>query len=110
MITIVGNGSTIRRASTALKFRILAINPLGNLQLQQATLTGGFSLGTGGSVYNADGTVKLTQSTCNKVHRPSAYTVVNREHVDNPPYRPQTRYLYGDHDSWRWMPGVKACA
>jgi hypothetical protein len=41
VITIAGNGSTIRRTGTAPSFRIFAVGRTGNLRLQQTTVSGG---------------------------------------------------------------------
>ena len=42
-ITIAGNGSTIRRAGTAPRFRIFAVGRNGNLRLQETTVRGAAS-------------------------------------------------------------------
>jgi hypothetical protein len=65
-ITIVGNNSTIRRAGTAPRFRILAVARIGNLRLQQTTVSGGVASrgsGGGGGVLVIGGTLTLTNST-----------------------------------------------
>jgi len=41
VITIVGNGSTIRRGGGAPQFRIFAVAGIGNLELQRTTVSGG---------------------------------------------------------------------
>jgi hypothetical protein len=67
VITVDGNGSTIRRASAAPKFRILAVGHTGNLTLRQTTVSGGVAAGSvtgsrGGGLLNY-GTLILTNST-----------------------------------------------
>ena len=66
-ITIEGQGSTIRRDSTAPDFRILAVGNTGSLTLQETTISGGvagsFPGRYGGGVYNSGGTVTVTNST-----------------------------------------------
>ncbi len=66
-ITIDGNDSTIERDSGAPDFRLIAVGALGNLTLQETTVTGGvvpFSYGAGGGgVFNDSGTVTITNST-----------------------------------------------
>ncbi|MGH8571293.1 MAG: choice-of-anchor Q domain-containing protein, partial [Gammaproteobacteria bacterium] len=55
---IQGNGSTIRRASSAPQFRIVAVESTGDLTLQDTTLSGGAAAGDGarpgGGVFNDD--------------------------------------------------------
>jgi hypothetical protein len=45
-ITIAGNASTIRRASTAPKFGLLFIEKVGSLTLQKTTISGGSGFGS----------------------------------------------------------------
>jgi hypothetical protein len=56
-ITIEGNDSTIQRDSEAPDFRILAVNPTGNLTLQETTLSGGIRGPStlGGGIINTAG-------------------------------------------------------
>ncbi|MGH8567142.1 MAG: choice-of-anchor Q domain-containing protein, partial [Gammaproteobacteria bacterium] len=65
-IVIQGNGSTIRRASGAPQFRIVAVDPTGDLTLQDTTLSGGAAAGDGprpgGGVFN-EGALTLINST-----------------------------------------------
>jgi hypothetical protein len=60
-ITIIGNHSTIRRASTAPDFRILQIGHTGELKLREMRVTGGRS-NTGGGIRN-DGVLQMFDST-----------------------------------------------
>ena len=68
IITIVGQGSTIKRAGAAPDFRLLAVGSTGNLTLQNLTLQGGkATTGSGnsthgGGVFN-NGTLTLSNST-----------------------------------------------
>jgi hypothetical protein len=60
-ITILGNGSTVRRdGATAL--RLLAVGSLGDLTVEQLTLRNGQTSENGGAVINA-GTLTLSQCT-----------------------------------------------
>ena len=68
-ITIDGNGSTITRSSVSA-FRIFAIGSGGNLTLQETTVSGGVTDGSGGGAYDGfgggvynRGTLTLTDST-----------------------------------------------
>jgi hypothetical protein len=62
-ITIDGNGSIIRRASTAPNFRIFAVSPLSAFRLQEATVSRGIAANrSGGALYNGDGTVTISES------------------------------------------------
>jgi hypothetical protein len=65
-ITVDAGNSTITRASSAPRFRILAVGPTGNLRLLSTTVSGGLagdlSSGHGGGIYNG-GTLTLTSST-----------------------------------------------
>ena len=65
-IVIDGNGSTIARDPQAPPFRILVVDSVGDLVLQEATVTGGISSsmsgGSGGGIFNR-GTTTLTNST-----------------------------------------------
>ena len=67
-ITIEGNGSTILRDEDAPAFRIMTVNFVGELTLQETTVSGGvasgdaFSAADGGGVFNY-GTLTLTRST-----------------------------------------------
>jgi hypothetical protein len=64
IITIEGNGSTIRRDPSAAQFRILAVRFNGNLTLQETTVSGGVVAGSnnGGGVYNR-GTLSMVDCT-----------------------------------------------
>jgi hypothetical protein len=63
-ITIVGRGSTIRRAPGALgEFRLIGVNAAGKLTLQGTTLSGALFGGSGGGIANVGGTVAITNST-----------------------------------------------
>jgi hypothetical protein len=67
-VTIAGQGSTIARASSAPEFRILAVNSMGDLTLNETTVSGGrvfgdFPINRGSGVLNDGGTVALTHST-----------------------------------------------
>ena len=67
-ITIAGNGSTILRDEGAPAFRIMTVNFVGELTLQDTTVSGGMASGDavaaadGGGVFNY-GTLTLTDST-----------------------------------------------
>ena len=67
-ITIAGNGSTIQRDEDAPAFRIITVNFVGELTLQETTIRGGvasgdaFAAADGGGVFNY-GTLTLTDST-----------------------------------------------
>jgi len=65
-IVIQGNGSTIRRASSAPQFRIVAVDRNGDLTLRDTTLSGGAAAGDGarpgGGVFN-EGALTLINST-----------------------------------------------
>ncbi|MBA2591812.1 MAG: right-handed parallel beta-helix repeat-containing protein [Pseudomonadota bacterium] len=65
-IVIQGNGGTIRRASSAPQFRIVAVDPNGDLSLRDITLSGGAAAGDGdrpgGGVFN-EGALTLINST-----------------------------------------------
>jgi hypothetical protein len=61
-ITIEGNGSTIRRASSAPRFRILAVGTNGDLTLLDTTVRGGRVDDSGGGVL-ARGSLTLRNST-----------------------------------------------
>ena len=60
-ITIQGNGTMIARQGNAPEFRIITIASLGNLKLQQMTLTGGLA-SSGGGIRN-DGTLTIENTT-----------------------------------------------
>src|SRR5215212_6197733 len=68
-ITIVGNGSTIRRERKAQKFRIFAVADTGSLTLQNTTVSGGAAVdrvnsygNSGGAIYSYRGSVNLINS------------------------------------------------
>lgn len=66
-ITIVGNGATITRDSAAAPFRLLFVDTMGNLTLEDVTLSNGLaSLGEpgddGGAIYSL-GSLTLVDST-----------------------------------------------
>lgn len=67
-ITIEGNGATIARSGAAGTpvFRIMAVDPVGNLTLRNTTITGGgnrynYDFGSGGGLLN-EGTLTVEQS------------------------------------------------
>jgi hypothetical protein len=70
-ITIIGNGSTIKREPTAPEFRIFAVAATGRLTLQNTTVSGGVAVGRmgsysysqGGAIYSIGGSVTLINST-----------------------------------------------
>ena len=62
VITVEGNGSTIKRNSGAPKFVIFSVREPGALTLKETTLSGGDSI-DGGAIYNYFGTVTLTNTT-----------------------------------------------
>lgn len=63
-VIIAGNGSTIRRASGAPRFCILAVSNAGRLTLQNTTVSGGVARPfAGGGLYNNGGAITLTRST-----------------------------------------------
>jgi hypothetical protein len=63
IITINGNGSTIRRDPAAPQFRILNVDTTGSLTLREATVSGGLvSVPSGGGIRN-DGTLVIVNST-----------------------------------------------
>jgi len=68
-ITIAGNGSAIRRQTTAQKFRIFAVADTGSLTLQNTIVSGGSAVdrinsdgNSGGAVYSYKGSVNLVNS------------------------------------------------
>jgi hypothetical protein len=64
VITIAGQGSTIARESSAPEFRLVALDSVGDLTLQETTVSGGRSSSVnGGGVANYGGTLTLTNST-----------------------------------------------
>lgn len=64
VITIQGNGATIKRASNAPNFRIIAVDPTGSLTLRQTRVSGGkLPDGNGGGLYNGGGTLSLIGCT-----------------------------------------------
>ena len=65
VITIVGNGSTIRRSGGAPQFRIFAVAGVGNLELQRTTVSGGVATTSegGGGAYIRRGVLTLANST-----------------------------------------------
>ena len=68
VITIAGNGSTIRRDPSAPDFRILAVSSIGSLTLQRTTVSGGRALapfGGGGGVFS-QGALTLNNSTISR--------------------------------------------
>jgi len=60
-VTIDGNGSTIKRNSTAPQFRILAVNFPGNLTVKESTVSGGNTADSGGGILG--GALTLMNST-----------------------------------------------
>lgn len=67
-VTIQGNGSTIKRDIGAPEFRLISVNPDGNLTLQQVTITGGVVsgedfVGRGGGIAVDRGVLSLIDST-----------------------------------------------
>jgi hypothetical protein len=66
VVTIAGQGGTIRREPSAPAFRLLAVNDSGDLTLQDVTVTGGAIVGgyhDSGAVLNRNGTVTIQGST-----------------------------------------------
>jgi hypothetical protein len=73
VITIAGQGSTIRRESNAPEFRLVAVDSSGDLTLQETTVSGGvspnrrengnYTSSKGGGVANYGGTLTVTNST-----------------------------------------------
>jgi hypothetical protein len=66
VITIAGNGSTIRRAATAPSFRIFAVGDPGDLMLQRTRVSGGRISGSqanGGGIYIYFGSGSLNNRT-----------------------------------------------
>jgi len=62
-ITVEGNGSTIERSAGASQFRLIAVTPIGALELQDLTLQNGDAAGfLGGALYSR-GTARLTRTT-----------------------------------------------
>lgn len=68
VITIMGNGATVRRNPRGPDFRILTVTALGNLTLNDTTVSGGrarkvgaFDTGRGGGILSA-GVLKLNNS------------------------------------------------
>ena len=61
-ITIEGNGTVIARQGNAPAFGLVAVYNSGDLTLQNVTLSGGSSSGSGGGVYNS-GTLSIKNST-----------------------------------------------
>jgi len=61
LITINGNGATIRRNPTAVEFRILRVMPQGNLTLNDVIISGGYGP-SGAGIYN-EGTLRINRST-----------------------------------------------
>ncbi len=87
-ITIIGNGSTILRASRAPAFRILAVGQTGRLMLRTTTVSGGrasdrvtsYGAGSkGGAIYSNQGTVTLIRSniTGNRAARSGGGVYIN---------------------------------
>jgi hypothetical protein len=66
-VIIEGNGATIQRdASAEERFRIFAVESTGTLALNDLTISGGFSDGSGGGIFNNRfGRLNLTDSTVN---------------------------------------------
>jgi hypothetical protein len=62
VITIAGNGSTIKRDPGAPDFRFFAVSSSGNLTLQRTTVSGGIT-SDGGSGVLSFGAVTLTNCT-----------------------------------------------
>ena len=62
-ITIMGNGSTIRRAKSAPSFHIFSVAQAGKLTLQKAIVSGSQSKLGQGALYNYGGTVNVVSST-----------------------------------------------
>jgi hypothetical protein len=63
VITITGNGSTIRRDPGAPEFRVFAVSSSGNLILQHTTVSGGRLTSNNGAGITSQGAVTLTHST-----------------------------------------------
>lgn len=58
-LTIEGKGSTINRDSSAPSFAILQIAPMGNLTINEATISGG----SRGGIFNYGGNLTINEST-----------------------------------------------
>jgi hypothetical protein len=65
VITIAGQGSMIARAEEAPDFRLLAVHSMGDLTLQETTVSGAVTAFRrhGGGVANSGGTLTVTHST-----------------------------------------------
>ena len=64
VLTIVGQGSTITRASGAPEFRLLAVSSTGDLTLQETTVSGGVCCtAAAAAVCSNSGTLTVTNST-----------------------------------------------
>jgi hypothetical protein len=63
IITMAGNGSTIRRDPGAPEFRIFAVSSSGSLTLQRTTVSGGRLTSNNGAGITSQGAVTLTHST-----------------------------------------------
>ena len=61
-VTIQGAGATIRRDGAAADFRILAVNPTGDLTLDGVTITGGRAI-DGGGIFSYEGSVTITNTS-----------------------------------------------
>ncbi len=67
-ITIVGNGATLQRESTAPQFRLLEVEATGVLTLNDLSLTGGDHSGAGGALQNEGGQVVINNVTFSNNH------------------------------------------
>src|SRR5215208_5149735 len=63
VITMAGNGSTIKRGPGAPDFRVFAVDSSGNLTLQRTTVSGGTTSNGGGAGVLSYGAVTLTNCT-----------------------------------------------
>ena len=85
VITIAGNGSTIRRDPGAPDFRILAVSSIGSLTLQRTTVSGGRAIapfGGGGGVFS-QGALILNNSTISRNSGGGVFDAFGRLSVTN---------------------------
>jgi hypothetical protein len=85
VITIAGNGSTIRRDPGAPEFRILAVSSIGSLTLQRTTVSGGRAIAPfgGGAGVFSQGTLTLNNSTISRNSGGGVFDASGRLSVTN---------------------------